>query len=101
MARWRNRRNDTRQRDIYLQYVLFFTSPHTCPPSFADRFPAPLFARTVLLGTTFGALEGCLRIAQDKIGRLKEEEERRRMKEEAAAAVVVGEGKEGQSVVAV
>jgi hypothetical protein len=76
-------------------------SPRDCQPSFADRFPAPLFARTVLLGTTFGALEGCLRIAQDKIGRLKEEEERRRMEEEAIAAVVDGEGKEGQSVVAV
>ncbi|KAJ9093089.1 hypothetical protein QFC21_006585 [Naganishia friedmannii] len=48
-----------------------------------NRFPAPLFARTVLLGTTFGALEGCLRIAQDQIGRMKEEDaERRRLAKE-------------------
>lgn len=63
-----------------------------------DRFPAPLFARTVLLGTTFGALEGCLRIAQDKIGRLKEEDERRRLEEEVKeGVVVVEEGSGSQS----
>ncbi|KAI5449059.1 hypothetical protein NCC49_005363 [Naganishia albida] len=67
--------------------------------SIFNRFPAPLFARTVLLGTTFGALEGCLRIAQDKIGRLKEEEDRRREAEEAReAAVMEREAGEGKSV---
>lgn len=68
-------------------------------PSWTDRFPAPLFARTVLLGTTFGALEGCLRIAQNKIGRLMEEEDRRREAEEAReAAVMEREAGEGKSV---
>jgi hypothetical protein len=85
--------------------IFSMSSLHTCPrtyqPPFADRFPAPLFARTVLLGTTFGALEGCLRIAQDKIGRLKEEEERQRTEEEARVVVVDGAGKEGLPVVGV
>jgi hypothetical protein len=55
----------------------------------SDRFPTPLFARTVLLGTTFGALEGCLRIAQDTIGRLKEESELQKAEEEKRAAAKV------------
>jgi hypothetical protein len=63
-----------------------------------DRFPLPLFARTVLLGTTFGALEGCLRIAQDKIGRLKEEDERRRRLQEEEEAKEAEEKKEGGSI---
>jgi hypothetical protein len=40
-----------------------------------------------------------LRIAQDKIGRLKEEDERRRLEEEAKEGVVMdGEGDGSQSV---
>ncbi|GHJ89090.1 hypothetical protein NliqN6_5492 [Naganishia liquefaciens] len=53
-----------------------------------NQFPTPLFLRTVLLGTTFGALEGCLRIAQDKIGHLKEDAERQRKEEESRAALI-------------
>ncbi|KAJ9102019.1 hypothetical protein QFC19_004944 [Naganishia cerealis] len=60
-----------------------------------NRFPAPLFARTVLLGTTFGALEGCLRIAQDKIGRLKEEAELQRKEKESEEVTSQEGGKVG------
>lgn len=40
----------------------------------ADKFPTPLFVRTLAFGAILGTVEGGLRIAQEKIRSLKESE---------------------------
>jgi hypothetical protein len=43
--------------------------------SLSDKFPTPLFVRTLAFGAILGTIEGGLRIAQAKVGSLRGTEE--------------------------
>jgi hypothetical protein len=50
---------------------MFALYPTDSRPDLIDKFPLPLFVRTLAFGAILGTVEGGLRIAQAKIGSLR------------------------------